>query len=192
MVHLRQCFHQTRQASGKDIEVFGRHDDQMQPLGVLAQHLQRQMGLTLLLPFAVHRLHLARRQQGGKPRIGGAVLRVGEDFRATEQHQTRADQGANMGLFGLHMQPHHARQRVVIRDAEAVVAVVIGHLDQVHGVGGRAQEGKATGQPKLHVLRPRRGGKTVFAQRSAFMSFLLGHQAKSPCKNQRGSAPRPS
>ena len=193
MTHPRQGAEKTRQTGGKALQIGAGQGDEVQGIRrVIRQHLQRQVGFPLLLPLALGIRHLALRQQRRQPRIGGAVPWIGQKLRPAEQFQPRADQGMDAGGLGLAIHPHHTGQGIVIGDPDAVIAKPVRRRRQVHRVRGRAQEREATGQPQFHVTRARIRGEAVFLVAAPLMPLLLRHQAKSPCRNQRGSAPRPS
>ena len=115
-------------------QVVGRDHNQPQPLCRSAQVGQRNVTGPFILPRAIGRVAFALGQQRRQATIAGPIRGIGEDHIALGQHNSTADQRADMRLFRLHIEPHDPRKRVVIRHAKRIIACLPRGLHQITGL----------------------------------------------------------
>ena len=148
---------------------------QTQPIGRIEKILPRNSAKSFL------RFQIAAGEQAREPRIGGTVLRVGENVRrAVAENETHADGDAqNFGddliLAREQMGAHHAGERIAVGDADALEPEFIGALDIFLRMRGATQKGE--------IRRHREFGEGDFLTIHERLGSL---HAKSPCRNQRG------
>ena len=142
--------------------------DQQQVLRIVAQVIEVQDAVALLGAA------VAQGQQPGQPPPAGAGGGIGDHIgRAIGKHQPRADGQPEAALRPAQFAPggvgaHYACHRVAIRDPDPRQPQVMRPRNHLRRVRGTAQEAVV-------------GGRDQLGKRS-------GHQANSPCRNQRGSA----
>jgi len=70
------------------------------------------------MTFAFLCFEIAGRDQTAQPAIGGAIGRIGQDFKTVDRHQPRADQQFYFAFFGFVISTHHASKRIAVGDAD--------------------------------------------------------------------------